>query len=725
VSSKKAPPAESSASGPITLAELRDKNFESFKGIGEKREADLRALEVESVLDLLMYYPRRWVDRTQECRVRDLLAGVNALVVVDVLSVDKRTTRNRRSIVTVRVGDETGKFTLTFFNQPWRAKQLQAGLTISVWGKADTYRGALQMTNPVVDLIGDRTGRVVPIYPQSGDNGVKTWEMAKWVEIALNKCAPRGVSDPVPESARRKYGLIQRFEAMRTIHLPTTLVDVEAARRRLAFDELLRVQTYLVREKKRIEQSATGIEHSTRGLFVRQFIDNLAFPLTAAQRRVIDEVATDMAGPVPMNRLLQGDVGSGKTVVAVATLLIAVESGHQGVLMAPTEVLAEQHFAGVTRLLDGLVVSDPDNLFGDRPIRVELLTNRVTGENRRRVLAGLADGSIDIAIGTHALIQKGVEFKSLGAVVVDEQHRFGVEQRAQLREMSEIRPDALVMTATPIPRTAALTLFGDLDVSVLDELPPGRTPIVTHSVSGDSETDEMWAVVRDAISRGDQVYVVCPLIEESEKLEVASAESTFTELVAGALAGLRLGLMHGRMKSAEKDAVMESFRRGEIDVLVATTVIEVGVDVPNATQMVILDADRFGIAQLHQLRGRVGRGAKASTCWLVTRLADDELIAEMKPRIEALVATTDGFELAEVDLQLRGEGTIMDKRQSGGNKDLKLASLKRDRDLIEAAREVAIELVGNDTSLDRHGEIRDEVKIFIEDRGGEDFVGRN
>lgn len=725
VSSKKAQPTESPASGPITLAELRDKDFDSFKGIGEKREADLRALEVESVLDLLMYYPRRWVDRTQECRVRDLQAGVNALVVVDVLSVDKRTTRNRRSIVTVRVGDETGKFSLTFFNQPWRAKQLQSGLTISVWGKADTYRGALQMTNPVVDLIGDRTGRVVPIYPQSGDNGVKTWEMAKWVEIALNKCVPRGVSDPVPESARRKYGLIQRFEAMRTIHLPTSIADVEAARRRLAFDELLRLQTYLVREKKRIEQSATGIEHSTRGLFVRQFVDNLAFPLTAAQRRVIDEVSADMAGPVPMNRLLQGDVGSGKTVVAVATLLIAVESGHQGVLMAPTEVLAEQHFAGVTRLLDGLVVSDPDNLFGDRPIRVELLTNRVTGESRRRVLAGLADGSVDIAIGTHALIQKGVEFKSLGAVVVDEQHRFGVEQRALLREMSEIRPDALVMTATPIPRTAALTLFGDLDVSVLDELPPGRTPIITHSVSGDSETDEMWAAVRDAISRGDQVYVVCPLIEESEKLEVASAETTFTELGAGALAGLRLGLMHGRMKSAEKDAVMESFRRGEIEVLVATTVIEVGVDVPNATQMVILDADRFGIAQLHQLRGRVGRGVKPSTCWLVTRLADDELIAEMKPRIEALVATTDGFELAEVDLQLRGEGTFMDKRQSGGNKDLKLASLKRDRDLIEAAREVAIGLVGNDTSLDRHAEIRDEVKIFIEDRGGEDYVGRN
>ena len=725
VSSRKTEPTEEPGTGPLTLAELEAKDFEGFKGIGDKRLADLHALEVDSVLDLLMYYPRRWVDRTQECRVCDLVAGASALVVVDVLSVDKRVTRNGRSMVTARVGDDTGKFTLTFFNQPWRSRQLYAGLTISVWGKPDTYRGALQMTNPIVDLIGDRTGRIVPIYPQSGDNGVKTWEMAKWVEIALRKCAPRGVVDPVPETVRRKYHLVPRFEAMKSIHLPSSMDEVESARRRLAFDELLRVQTYLVREKKRIEQSARGIAHSSRGVFVNQFVENLAFPLTSAQRRVIDEVTADMSRTVPMNRLLQGDVGSGKTVVAVATLLTAVEGGYQGALMAPTEVLAEQHFAGVTRLLDGLVVTDPENLFGDRPVRVELLTNRVTGDQRRRVFAGLADGSIDIAIGTHALIQKGIEFKSLGAVVVDEQHRFGVEQRARLREMSEIRPDTLVMTATPIPRTAALTIFGDLDVSVLDEMPPGRTPIVTHAVAGDAETSAMWAAVREAVGRGDQVYVVCPLIEESDKLEAASAEATFAELRDGELAGLRIGLMHGRMKSAEKDVVMDSFRRADLDVLVATTVIEVGADVPNATQMVILDADRFGIAQLHQLRGRVGRGKKASTCWLVTRLSDDELIAEMKPRIEALVASTDGFELAEVDLQLRGEGTIMDKRQSGGSDDLKLASLKTDRDLIGAARDVAVDLVGDDTSLAAHPQIRDEVQLFIENPGREDFVVRN
>ena len=381
--------------------------------------------------------------------------------------------------------------------------------------------------------------------------------------------------------------------------------------------------------------------------------------------------------------------------------------------MAPTELLAEQHQRNLAAW------------FAPLGIEVILVSGSQPARTRRSALELVANGTARLVVGTHALFQDGMQFADLALVIVDEQHRFGVEQRAKLREMSEIRPDTLVMTATPIPRTAALTIFGDLDVSVLDEMPPGRTPIVTHAVAGDAETGAMWAAVREAVGRGDQVYVVCPLIEESDKLEAASAEATFAELRDGELAGLRIGLMHGRMKSAEKDVVMDSFRRADLDVLVATTVIEVGVDVPNATQMVILDAERFGIAQLHQLRGRVGRGKKASTCWLVTRLSDDELIAEMKPRIEALVASTDGFELAEVDLQLRGEGTIMDKRQSGGSDDLKLASLKTDRDLIEAARDVAVDLVGDDTSLAAHPHIRDEVQLFIENPGREDFVVRN
>ena len=700
---------------PLTFRELRDLDVGVLKGIGEKRRADLEKAEITSILDLLMHYPRRWVDRTRECRVRDLTPGTPALVVVDVLSVDKRMTRNRKSMITVRVGDDTGKFTLTFFNQPWRDRQLRVGLTISVWGKADVYRGALQMTNPVVDLIGDRTGRIVSIYPQSGENGVKTWEFAAWIESALKRCDARGVVDPLTSEQIDSLGLMPRFDAMRAIHTPSSIEDTEAARRRLAFDELLRVQTLLVQRKKEIEATARGIKHDTSGKFVEQFVANLAFPLTAAQKRVIGEITADLAQPHPMHRLLQGDVGSGKTVVAVATLLTAVQGGFQGALMAPTEVLAEQHFAGVHGLLEGLVIRDPDNLFGDRPVRTALLTNRVTAARRREVLAGLADGSIDIAIGTHALIQSGVEFNALGAVVVDEQHRFGVEQRAALRDGQGHVPDTLVMTATPIPRTAAMTVYGDLDVSVLDELPPGRTPIVTRAVSGTGEATEMWANIREAVAAGDQVYVVCPLISDSDKIEAAGAESTFEELGAGELAGLRLGLMHGRLKADVKEATMSAFRTGRLDVLVATTVIEVGVDVPNATQMVILDADRFGIAQLHQLRGRVGRGRKPSTCWLVTRpddALDPQLVADTKPRIEALVSSTDGFVLAEVDLELRGEGTIMDSRQSG-HSDLKLASLRSDRDLIEAAREMASAIVGDDPTLSGHGDLRDEIDVVL------------
>jgi ATP-dependent DNA helicase RecG len=496
---------------------------------------------------------------------------------------------------------------------------------------------------------------------------------------------------------------------MRAIHLPDTIATKDAARTRLAFDELLRVQLVLVARKMSFESRFTGIRHVVDGALVPRFRDALPFPLTGAQERVIGEIFRDLAGNAPMHRLLQGDVGSGKTVVAVATMLAAVQGRHQGALMAPTEVLAEQHFAGISRLLQGLLVPDPDNLFGDRPLRVELLTSSVTGERRREILAGIADGSVDIVIGTHALIQESVSFASLGVVVIDEQHRFGVEQRAALREKGAEggTPDVLVMTATPIPRTAAMTIYGDLDVSVLDELPPGRTPIVTQWAAGPLAEEAMWHSVREAVANGQQAYVVCPTIEESDKLEVAAAERTFVELGHGQLAGLRLGLLHGRMSSADKDAVMSAFRSRETDVLVATTVIEVGVDVPNATVMVVLDADRFGIAQLHQLRGRVGRGSIASQCWLQTKDADAP-----SPRVEALVASTDGFVLAEVDLELRGEGTLMNTAQKGRS-DLSLASLRTDRDLIEHARQAAFDIVGNDPHLSHAHALRDELELLL------------
>jgi ATP-dependent DNA helicase RecG len=486
--------------------------------------------------------------------------------------------------------------------------------------------------------------------------------------------------------------------------------DKERARRRLAFDELLRVQLVLVLRKRALERDALGLRHVVGGPLVARFHEALPFPLTGAQARAIAEVEADLAGPHPMHRLLQGDVGSGKTVVAVTTLLDAVDGGHQGALMAPTEVLAEQHATTVRAMLDGITVADASSLLGERPLGVRLLTNRVPAAERRAILAGLRDGSVDLAIGTHALIQEAVEFRSLGVVVVDEQHRFGVEQRAALREKGTTVPDVLVMTATPIPRTAAMTVYGDLDVSVLDELPPGRRPIRTRWAQGPLAEQEVWGDVLAAVADGHQAYVVCPLVSESEKLEVASAAETFERLSAGELAGLRIGLLHGQLPSADKDEVMERFRRRELDVLVATTVIEVGIDVPNATIMVVLDADRFGIAQLHQLRGRVGRGAAESTCWLVTAAPGPDDVPS--PRIEALVATTDGFELAEVDLELRGEGTIMNAAQSGKN-DLKLASLRRDRELVERAREAAFALVDADPDLGDHAELKAEIEAFL------------
>ena len=698
---------------PLTFDELAQIDIARLKGVGEAKQRALHEYGISDVLELLMTYPRRWVDRTNQQRVADAALGEEALLVVEVRGVEERQMRNRRKMVNVRVGDGTGTLRITFFNQPWRARQLTVGLVVAIHGKVEDYRGSLQMTNPVVDLIGDRTGRIVPIYPQSEKVRITTWELAALVDQALRRCESRGLADPLSIADQERLGLIGRFEAVKSIHGPDSMADATAARRRLAFDELLRVQVELVRRKRELERTSQGIEHVVGGELVERFVGALPFPLTAAQRRAIDEIATDMASPQPMHRLLQGDVGAGKTIVAVAALLNAVSGGHQGALMAPTEVLAEQHGSGVKALLDGLVVVDGGNLFGERPLRVELLTNRVTGQDRREVLAGLADGSVDIVIGTHALIQEGVEFGSLGAVVVDEQHRFGVEQRAALRAKSDgVVPDLLVMTATPIPRTAAMTVYGDLEVSALDELPPGRTPIATHWAAGPLSEANVWASVRDEVETGRQAYVVCPLIEESENLEVASAEETFEQLATGELSNVRVGLLHGRMSSAEKEATMEAFRARELDVLVATTVIEVGVDVPNATVMVVLDADRFGIAQLHQLRGRVGRGEHASTCWLMTTSED------ANPRIEALVASTDGFELAEIDLELRGEGTLMSSAQKGRS-DLRLASLRRDRELIEQAREVAFRIIDNDPELAQSNVLRSEITLLLSEREGD------
>lgn len=713
-------PIATTPSGPITLPDLASMDVARLSGVGPKKLQGLHSLGIHDLYGLLTHYPRRYVDRTKEARVVDLVPGDEAMVIGRVASVTSRRVRGGRVMVTAQLRDETGSLRCTFFNQPWRERQLgETGQQVAVFGKVESFNGTRQMTNPVVDLIGDRTGRIVAVYPLTEKSRLSTWDLADWVAQVLRRCARRGIADPVPAEVRDRLDLVPRDAAFAGIHAPDSMAHMVVARQRLVFDELLRLQLALVQRKADMERSAVGIPHvidDDRGPapgLVRDFLTSLPYELTGAQRRVIGEITADLASPVPMHRLLQGDVGAGKTVVAVAALLVAVQGGHQGVLMAPTEVLAEQHAASVRSLLDGLVVSEPGSLLGERPLHVALLTNRTRAAERRRVLAGLADGTVDLAIGTHALIQDGIEFRSLGVAVVDEQHRFGVEQRAALRSTGTGAPvpDLLVMTATPIPRTAAMTVYGDLDVSVLDELPPGRTPIRTTWARDATDEAAAWQLVRDHVASGHRAYVVCPLIEESDKLEVASAEETFERLAAAELSGLRLGLLHGRVAPDEKQSVMDAFRSGALDVLVATTVIEVGVDVPDATVMVVLDADRFGIAQLHQLRGRVGRGAAASDCVLV---ATGEPTPDGEARLEAMVRTTDGFELAEVDLDLRGEGTVLGQRQKGRN-DLQLASLRRDREWVERARAVAIELVGDGTGMSAHPLLTDEVRMLLDD----------
>ena len=580
---------------PLTLADLDRLPVTRLKGVGEKKAEALTAIEITSVLDLLTHYPRRYIDRTREASIAGLEPGEEGMVLAEILRVNSRRTRNRRTMVTVTVTDGTGRMGLTFFNQPWRERQLKPGMTAVVFGKMDLYRGGRQMTNPVVDLVGDRTGRIVPVYPQSEKAGIHTWEFGGWVDDALAKAAPRGFAEPLPVEVRDRFELADRASAFLGIHAPSSMVDVEAARRRLVFDELLRLQLLLVLRKRAIEASTQGVVHDTSGALFAELVKRLAFGLTAAQERAIADITADLETVAPMHRLLQGDVGSGKTLVAVAALLTAVEGGHQGALMAPTEVLAEQHHLGVAPLLEGFTVPDDTTLLGERELRVALLTNKTGAGDRRRILAELEGGQIDLIIGTHALIQEGIDFASLGVVVIDEQHRFGVDQRAALRDKGtgEAIPDVLVMTATPIPRTAAMTVYGDLDVSVLDELPPGRTPITTfwahdeHEVAAGDELGGVWDRVRSEVAAGHQAYVVCPLIGESDKLEVASAQETYDRLAATELGELRLGLLHGRLSPAEKEQVMTLFRSGGLDVLIATTVIEVGVDVPNATVMVV------------------------------------------------------------------------------------------------------------------------------------------
>jgi ATP-dependent DNA helicase RecG len=697
----------------LTLRELRDKPIADLRTVGPSLGERLATMEIETVLDLLEHYPRRYHDRTNTTDIAELAVDEQATVAGEVKKVSVRRPRKGRPIVEMELYDGTSYLKLTFFNQEYRAR-IAEGTEVSVFGKVDLYRGRRQMVNPAIDVLDTvaepTTGVLLPVYPQSGKAGVNSWEIRKVAAEMLKRTQPRGFADPLDDEVRRAQHLVDRTTAYTDIHRPETMSDAAVARARLTFDEFLRMQVGLVARKRALERDRSGIEHRIDGALSPAFLSGLPFPLTGDQERVIAEVTADMGAPAPMHRLLQGEVGSGKTVVALTALLVSVQGGHQGAFMAPTEVLAEQHDLTMRTLLEGLKVPEEGSLLGERPVGVALLTNRTSAAERRRIAEGLRGGQIDILVGTHALIYEGVEFGNLGLVVIDEQHRFGVEQRDLLRVKGN-EPDVLVMTATPIPRTAAMLIYGDLDKSELRSLPAGRSPITTEIVGPSAmERVAVYERLHTEVAAGRQAYVVCPLVEGSSKLEAKAATEEYERLGREELAGLRLGLLHGQMPSGDKEAVMRRFREGAIDVLVATTVIEVGVDVPNATVMIVEDADRFGLLQLHQLRGRIGRGEHQSWCYLLA----DPSTAEGRARLEAMRDSTDGFELAERDLEIRGAGAVFGERQSGFS-DLKLGRLPRDEPVVMAARAVAEALLDDDPGLEHHEQLREEVEDLLGD----------
>jgi ATP-dependent DNA helicase RecG len=712
------------------LAQLARLDVGVLEGCGPVRRRALAAVGIQSVLDLLTTYPLRYRDQRRLASVAELGLGEAAWVRARVERARLVPGRgpgrggSRGDRVELVVADETGRLVVTFFNQRFRLRQLPEGTEALFYGTLRAYRGRRQLTNPQVDLEGRRSGRIAPQYPASERAGIASWEIARLVEEALRRAGP--FADPLPQEIRERLGLVDRTRAFWAIHRPENLRSAAAARRRLAFDELLRLQLDVLRRRFWLEARTQGIVHPAAAspggsALVRDLLARLPFAPTGAQTRAIGEILADLARPRPMHRLLQGDVGAGKTLVAAAALACCVEGGYQAVLLAPTEVLAEQHHRSLQELLGGLEVPDDQALGGRRPLGVGLLTGRLPARQRRQVLADLEEGRLDVVVGTHALLTPAVKVPRLGLVVVDEQHRFGVAQRAELRSRQEQAgravPDLLVMTATPIPRTAAMTVLGDLDLTELDELPRGRRPVQTRWLRTPADQGEAWQRVRQEVAAGNRAYVVCPLVAEGGVKEARAAAAERDRLAETDLAGIPLGLLHGQLPAEQKEEALAAFRSGRTPVLVATTVVEVGVDVPEATVMVVEDAGQFGIAQLHQLRGRVGRSERPSWCYLLEATTSPEIRA----RLEAVEASSDGFVLAEVDLELRGEGTVLGTRQQGRS-DLKLASLRRrHRRLVAQARAVAEELLGEDPGLVGHPVLLDEVDALL--GGAEAFLG--
>ncbi|RKR90699.1 ATP-dependent DNA helicase RecG [Micromonospora pisi] len=713
--------------------------------LGEKTAKALAShLDLHTVGDLLYHFPRRYDERGEHTDIRSLEIGEQVTVLGQVQRTTVRPMRQRRgNLLEVAVGDSSGGvLTITFFgNQAWRERELRPGRWGLFAGKVTEFRGKRQLNGPEYVLLGEGAadgevaageeieefaGALIPVYPAAA--AMPTWVIARCVRVVLDTVTMP--EDPLPATMRASRNLIGLGTALREIHRPGTKEDLYRARHRLKWDEAFAVQLTLVQRKHRAAAWPARPRPPRDAGLLAAFDARLPYELTEGQRSVGEEIAADLATAHPMHRLLQGEVGSGKTVCALRAMLQVVDDGGQAALLAPTEVLAAQHYRGMLDLLGplgraGELDGDPDGT------RVALVTGSLGAAARRSALEEVAAGRAGIVLGTHALLYEGVDFADLGLVVVDEQHRFGVEQRDALRAKAEQPPHVLVMTATPIPRTVAMTVYGDLEISTLAQLPRGRSPIASHVVPASEKPaflDRAWRRLREEVNAGHQAYVVCPRIgdgpasdeepptDESAKRPPLAVTEVAPLLAEGPLHGLRIGVLHGRLPADEKDAVMRSFAAGELDVLVATTVVEVGVDVPNATVMIVLDADRFGVSQLHQLRGRVGRGSAAGLCLLVSEAMEGTPARE---RLDAVASTSDGFRLAELDLEQRREGDVLGATQSGRRSHLRLLSLLRDTDLIRDARAEAIALVEGDPELTGHPALAASVAALVDEERAE------
>ena len=675
------------------------------------RSAKVVASELgyKTVGDFLHHYPRRYVRRGELTNIAELREGEEATVLAKVHSVKSRRMANRKQVIVEVIIEDNNreKMSLTFFNQAWREKEMRIGRQGLFAGKIGTFKGARQLAHPelewlpgdsdVEDAIESFADKYLPIYPATGK--FPSWKIAKSLEIVLDSLDQ--VEDFLPETIREQYEFPNLFDAFKEVHRPTDIKRADLARARLTFDEAFLLQLTMLSQKREQAKIYTVARIPKEKGVLAEFDKSLPFQLTPGQISVSEEIFEDLLAEHPMHRLLQGEVGSGKTIVALRSALNVIDASAQVAFLAPTEVLAQQHYRTIKKQL-GELATKGELGAPELAINVALLTGSMSQSEKRETQARIKSGEVDLVVGTHALLSEAVEFKDLGLVIVDEQHRFGVEQRDALRAKAKTPPHLLVMTATPIPRTVAITVFGDLDISTLSELPLGRTPITTHLVNALSKpnyVERAWQRIREEISAGHQAYVVAPRISAgnsedidmdflfgTESKEMAAVTELAPELATGVLKGLRVAQLHGKQNSDEKEATMQAFSAKEIDVLVATTVIEVGVDVPNATVMVIMDADRFGISQLHQLRGRIGRGQAPGLCLLITKVPENSLAFE---RLNAVANTLDGFELARIDLDQRREGDVLGVSQSGTRSHLKLLRVLRDEEIIIKARSAA------------------------------------